>query len=433
MLSDSALKVLYRLDQAGFEAYLVGGCVRDSLLGQIPKDFDIATSATPEQVRGVFRNARIIGRRFRIVHVRFGREIIEVTTFRGGHDSDQAERHAQQSEEGLLLRDNVWGRVDEDALRRDFTVNALYYSIRDFAIHDWTGGIEDIEQRVLRLIGDPALRYREDPVRMLRAVRFASKLDFTLAPETQAPLEEYAHLLLQIPSARLFEEVLKLFLSGHAVSTFHGLRRYNLFAMLFPETEGAFKHLGWAQTLVEQALANTDARIRADKPVTPAFLYGALLWPAVVHQTSELIDRGIPPVPASQQAQQQVISHQLQHTSIPRRFSLPMREIWDMQLMLPRRRGKRPFQTLAHTRFRAAYDFLLLRESAGEIPSGLGQWWTRFQEVSEQEQREMVQVVEQSGSAIEEESEAPPESMPLPRRKPRRRRRKRSGPPPGSE
>ncbi|MFC0269180.1 polynucleotide adenylyltransferase PcnB [Kushneria aurantia] len=433
MLSDSALKVLYRLDQAGFEAYLVGGCVRDSLLGQVPKDFDVATNATPEQVRGVFRNARIIGRRFRIVHVRFGREIIEVTTFRGGHEGEEAERHAQQSQEGLLLRDNVWGSVDEDAMRRDFTVNALYYSIRDFAIHDWTGGIEDLEHRLLRLIGAPAQRYREDPVRMLRAVRFAARFDFALAEDTEAPLHDYAHLLLQIPPARLFEEVLKLFLSGYALDTFHGLRRYGLFAMLFPATEESFEQLDWALPMVEQALANTDARIRADKPVTPAFLYGALLWPAVVYSTNRLTADGIPPVPAAQQAGQQVIGRQLQHTSIPKRFSLPMREIWDMQLTLPRRRGKRPFQTLAHQRFRAAYDFLLLRESAGELAPGLGDWWTRFQDAGEETQRDMVKEVESgAGSDDDDAEQAAPESLPQPRRKPRRRRRRR-GPPQGNE
>ncbi|WP_445620712.1 polynucleotide adenylyltransferase PcnB [Kushneria sp. Sum13] len=425
MLSENALKVLYRLNQAGFEAYLVGGCVRDSLLGQVPKDFDVATSATPEQVRSVFRNARMIGRRFRIVHVRFGREIIEVTTFRGGHDTEMAERHSHQSEEGLLLRDNVWGSVDEDAMRRDFTVNALYYSVRDFAIHDWTGGLEDLEHRVLRLIGDPDLRYREDPVRMLRAVRFASKLDFTLAAETEAPLADCASLLLQIPSARLFEEVLKLFLSGYALSAFHGLRRHGLFAMLFPGTEESFAQLSWAEKMVEQALINTDERIRADKPVTPAFLYAALLWPATVAQTAQLINEGVPPVPAAQQASQQVLNRQLQHTSIPKRFSLPMREIWDMQMMLPRRRGKRPYQTLVHPRFRAAYDFLLLRETAGEIASGLGLWWTRFQEASETQQREMVQKVEQGQDDVPVDDEGP-ESMPAPARKPRRRRRRRA-------
>nr|WP_233350216.1 polynucleotide adenylyltransferase PcnB [Kushneria phosphatilytica] len=428
MLSENALKVLYRLDQAGFEAYLVGGCVRDSLLGFMPKDFDVATSATPEQVRQLFRNARVIGRRFRIVHVRFGREIIEVTTFRGTPGEEHDDNLARQSDAGLLLRDNVWGSVDEDAIRRDFTVNALYYSISDFSIHDWTGGLEDLEARRLRLIGDPEVRYREDPVRMLRAVRFAAKLDFSIDAATGDPIHELAPLLLQIPPARLFEEVLKLFLSGHAVSTWRILQHYGLFAMLFPGTEESLEELDWAAPMIEQALANTDTRIRADKPVTPAFLYAALLWPAVA-VTTRTLEADMPPVPALQQATQQVVSRQLQHTSIPKRFSLPMREIWDLQARLPRRRGKRAFTTLQHPRFRAAYDFLLLREAAGELAPGLGEWWTRFQDLGDEAQRDMVQQL-QHGPHQEDESDEPlasdaqrPTGKSRRRRAPRRRRR----------
>ncbi|WP_106475834.1 polynucleotide adenylyltransferase PcnB [Phytohalomonas tamaricis] len=414
MLSENALKVLYRLNKAGFEAYLVGGCVRDSLLGQVPKDFDVATSATPEEVRTLFRNARIIGRRFRIVHVRFGREIIEVTTFRGRPNEEHDNNLAHQSEQGLLLRDNVWGSIDEDAIRRDFTVNALYYNIADFSIHDWTGGLDDLEHRLLRLIGDPDVRYREDPVRMLRAIRFAAKLDFDIEAATEAPIKEQASLLLQIPPARLFEEVLKLFLTGYGVDTFRGLHRYGLFAMLFPETDEAFSSLPWAERLIEQALINTDIRIRNDKPVTPAFLYAALLWPAVQLRAHELEQEGMPAVPAHQQASQQVISRQLQHTSIPKRFSFPMRDIWELQLRLPRRKGKRAFQTREHPRFRAAYDFLLLRESAGEIPPGIGDWWTQFQEVSEEMKREMTLHID---DADEHDSTSA--------KKPRKRRRRR--------
>lgn len=389
-LSENALKVVTRLKEAGFESYLVGGCVRDGLLGLEPKDFDVATSATPDEVRALFRNARIIGRRFRIVHVRFGREIIEVTTFRGQHSDGEDNHQSQQSEDGMLLRDNVWGSIDQDAIRRDFTVNALYYDAQDDSIHDWTGGFDDLKHRTLRLIGDPEVRYREDPVRMLRAVRFAAKLGFTLAPETEEPIHLLAPMLLQVPPARLFEEVLKLFLSGHAVATYQGLREQGLFAMLFPATFDALSVQPWAEDMIHQALANTDQRLAQGKPVTPAFLYAALLWPAVVMDTQALLDEGIPALPAHQQAAQQVILRQLQHTSIPKRFSLPMRDIWDLQQRLPRRRGKRADQALEHPRFRAGYDFLLLREHAGELEPGLGEWWTAYQAVDTDQRREMI-------------------------------------------
>ncbi|QJQ96503.1 MULTISPECIES: polynucleotide adenylyltransferase PcnB [Halomonadaceae] len=392
--SDSALKVLYRLHNAGFEAYLVGGCIRDSLLGKTPKDFDVATDATPEQLRDLFRNSRIIGRRFRIVHVRFGRDVIEVTTFRGRPNDDHGQHLSHQSDEGLLLRDNVWGNIEEDALRRDFTVNALYYNIADFSIHDWADGIRDIENRTLRLIGDPATRYREDPVRMLRAIRFAAKLDFQLDVATEAPIRELAPLLLQIPPARLFDEILKLLLAGHALNTFRLLRHYGLFAMLFPEADEAMVELPWAEVLFERALANTDNRIREERPVTPAFLFGALLWPGVTQRLARLEAEGMPSVPALQVASQQAVSRQLQHISIPKRFSLPMRDIWDLQQRLPRRHGKRAFQTRDHPRFRAAYDFLLLREEAGEIAPGLGHWWTAFQEADEHEKRRLLNKVD---------------------------------------
>ncbi|WP_110654135.1 polynucleotide adenylyltransferase PcnB [Salinicola halimionae] len=423
-LSESALKVLYRLNSAGYDAYLVGGCIRDSLLGNRPKDFDVATNATPDEVRQLFRNSRIIGRRFRIVHVRFGREVIEVTTFRGRHGEEHTGNLSQQSDDGLLLRDNVWGSVEEDAIRRDFTVNALYYSVTDFAIHDWTGGLQDLDDRVLRMIGDPETRYREDPVRMLRAARFAAKLDFRIAEDTEAPIRELAPLLLQIPPARLFEEVLKLFLSGHALQSFRVLRERGLFAMLFPESDEALNEQPWAVKLVEQALANTDARIAQDRPVTPAFLFGALLWPCVQQRTPQIAhEQDLPEIPAQQAAAQQVISRQLQHTSIPKRFSMPMRDIWDLQQQLPRRRGRRVFQTLEHPRFRAAYDFLLLREESGELTPGLGAWWTEFQKADEDGQRQLMADAD-SGPPADGASGKPR------RRRPRKRRRPTNKPTP---
>ncbi|QFT86521.1 Poly(A) polymerase I precursor [Halomonas sp. THAF12] len=412
--SDAALKVLYRLHNAGHEAFLVGGCIRDSLLGRMPKDFDVATDATPEQVRELFRNSRIVGRRFRIVHVRFGREVIEVTTFRGKPSDDHGDHIAQQSDDGMLLRDNVWGNIEEDALRRDFTINALYYNIADFSIHDFAGGVQDIEDRTLRLIGDPATRYREDPVRMLRAVRFAAKLDFDIDPATEAPIAELAELMLQVPPARLFDEVLKLFMSGHGVETFHLLRDFGLFAMLFPEADEAMEELPWAEAVIERALTSTDRRVRDERPVTPAFLFAALLWGPVQLRQQALEADGMPPIPAQQAASQQVISRQLQHVSIPKRFSLPMRDIWDLQQRLPLRRGKRVFQTREHPRFRAAYDFLLVREAAGEMEPGLGDWWTAFQDADEHEQRRLLGKVD-----------ADPAGTPAPRNKRRRRRRRR--------
>lgn len=415
-VSQAAVRTCETLQKAGHQAWIVGGGVRDLLLKLEPKDFDVATDATPEEVKELFRNSRIIGRRFRIVHVRFGREVIEVTTFRGKPGDDHGDHIAQQSDEGLLLRDNVWGNIQEDALRRDFTINALYYSIADFSIHDFANGVRDIEARTLRLIGDPATRYREDPVRMLRAVRFAAKLDFHLDAATEAPIRELAPLLLQIPPARLFDEILKLFMSGHGVETFRLLRDYGLFEMLFPAAAEAMDALPWAEPLVEAALASTDRRIAEERPVTPAFLFAALLWGPVVLRQAEQEANGLPPIPALQAASQQVVSHQLQHISIPKRFSLPMRDIWDLQQRLPLRRGRRVYQTREHPRFRAAYDLLLLREAAGELEPGLGDWWTAFQQADEHEQRRLLDKVG-----------ANPAGSGAPRKRKRRRRGPRGG------
>lgn len=394
-VSRAALTVMKRLQEAGFEAYIVGGGVRDLLLGGHPKDFDVATDATPEQAKPLFRGARIVGRRFRILHARIGREVIEVTTFRG-HHSDGETHEAQQSEHGMLLRDNVYGDLESDAVRRDLTVNALYYTTNGFEIHDYTGGIRDIEQRLIRMIGDPVTRYKEDPVRMLRAVRFAAKLDFTIEPNTAAPLRELAPLLRNIAPARLFDEVLKLLMSGYGERTFELLREHELWPHLFPDNA---KHLDnpEALALTRQALRNTDHRIRTDQRVTPAFLYAALLWPAVNSEQKYLSEKGVPPVPALAQAAQKITSNQLAHTAIPKRFSLPMREIWDMQSRLPRRGGERALRLMELPRFRAAYDFLLLREDSGEIAPGLGQWWTELQEVDEEQRLQMIRDLPRNG------------------------------------
>ncbi|PSF12373.1 polynucleotide adenylyltransferase PcnB [Marinobacter fuscus] len=392
MISEPAKKVLHRLNKAGYEAYLVGGGVRDILLGGQPKDFDIATDATPEEVHDLFRNSRLIGRRFRIVHVVFGREIIEVTTFRGNANdtaSDVADDEHKTSEHGLLLRDNVYGDLEQDALRRDFTINALYYCIRNFSIVDFAQGVRDLENRQIRLIGDPETRYREDPVRMLRAIRFAGKLGFDIEAGTEAPIRELAPLLTHIPPARLFEEVLKLFSAGHGEVTYQLLRHYGLLAPLFPETTRALEQ-GESDELILQALRNTDARIARGKSVTPYFLFGAMLWPALQAEWRKRQDNGDPVQPALHGAIGKVIGRQVQATAIPKRFSGPMKEVWELQMRLPRRQGKRAFATMAHPRFRAAYDFLLLREAAGELEPGLGQWWTDFQATDERGQEKLL-------------------------------------------
>lgn len=412
-ISEPAKKVLARLNNAGFDAYLVGGGVRDILLEGRPKDFDIATSATPEEVHELFRNSRLIGRRFRIVHVMFGREVIEVTTFRGnGADADAEPDHLRKSSEhGQLLRDNVYGSMEEDALRRDFTVNALYYCIRDFNVIDFANGIEDLNNRQLRLIGDPEIRYREDPVRMLRAVRFAAKLGFNIEPETESPIRTLAPLLSHIPSARLFEEVLKLLSAGYGEATYDKLIEYDLLAPLFPATAKAIAE-GEPDELIRQALRNTDARIAQGKSVTPYFLFAAMLWPALQAEWRRLQDRGEPVQPALHQAISQVIGRQVKATAIPKRFSGPMKEVWELQMRLPRRQGKRALTLLDNPRFRAAYDFLLIRESAGEIEPGLGKWWTEFQRVDERTRERMLTELSSNEPRKRKRRRAPAKSTP---------------------
>jgi poly(A) polymerase len=404
-ISDAALKVIARLRSAGFQAYLVGGSVRDLMLGKHPKDFDVATDARPEQVRELFRNSRIIGRRFRIVHVRFGPEIIEVTTFRGSHEPEEAEPPegrraphgvAVRNADGMLLRDNVYGTVEEDAVRRDFTVNALYYTTADFSVRDYTGGVPDLHARLIRMIGDPATRFREDPVRMLRAVRFAAKLNFTIHEQTAEPIYELAPLLSGVAPARLFDETLKLFLAGHAAQTYELLWEYDLFPVLFPATANAIEadESGIYDELVMLALANTDRRVSQQKPVTPAFLYAVLLWPALKREFDSEVAKGVPVPLAVQQAASTVLSDQQRHISIPRRFSLPAREIWELQWRLPNRQPRRVQNLMENPRLRAAYDFLLLREEAGEQLGGLGEWWTRYLEGDENTRAQLLKSIQ---------------------------------------
>jgi poly(A) polymerase len=397
-ISDNALKVMSRLRNSGYQAYLVGGAVRDLLRGKHPKDFDIATDATPEATTDLFRNSRIIGRRFRIVHVRFGREVIEVTTFRGHHESkpetsggrDKGGNQSRQSSSGLLLRDNVYGTLEEDAARRDLTVNALYYDSGTFEVFDHLHGMQDLEQGRICVIGDPEQRYTEDPVRMLRVVRFAAKLDFSVEQQTAAAIPRCAHLLEEIPAARLFDEFLKLFLAGYAAATLDALLQYDLLRYLFPATSAAVRSDEYSMTLIRAAMGNTDERIAQDKPVTPAFILAALLWPVVSREFEDLKDSGEAAMVAIHTAGQSAISEVVQHISIPRRFSQPMREIWEFQLRLERRTGRKAAELIDHRRFRAAYDFLLLREQAGEETGELGSWWTDLQELSPQQRLDKV-------------------------------------------
>jgi poly(A) polymerase len=380
-ISSAALKVLYRLKDSGFQAYLVGGSVRDLLLGGHPKDFDIATDATPEQVQDLFNNSRLIGRRFRLAHVRYGREIIEVATFRApANDADDDHEVAEGS--GRVLRDNVWGTFEDDVWRRDFTANSLYYDIRDFSVRDLVGGVEDIRARRLKLLGDPAQRYREDPVRMLRAARFAAKLGFELDPGTAAPIPQMANLLENIPPARLFDEFGKMFQAGFALATWQQLKRFGLLSQLFPWTA---KWLDEAQderraAFIETALANTDKRVMQDLPVTPMFMFAVLLWGPVRERADQLMEKAEMSEPqALIAAANDLAIAQNARIAVPKRFSFPMREIIQMQPRFVRRQAKRAQSLLEHRRFRAAYDLLLSRVILGEVEQETADFWTEIQ------------------------------------------------------
>ncbi|WP_220149688.1 polynucleotide adenylyltransferase PcnB [Psychromonas sp. B3M02] len=381
-IDENALKVLYRLHNAGYRALLVGGGVRDLLLGLKPKDFDITTDATPEQVKALFRNCRLIGRRFRLAHILFGREIIEVATFRGHHDeAEQDKQKVKQSQQGMLLRDNVYGSLEEDAERRDFTVNALYYDIADYSLYDFCGGMDDLAQRRLTLIGEPEVRYREDPVRMLRAIRFAAKLDLSISDECAEPIRRLASLLQDIPAARHFDEVIKLLLSGQGLATYRLLKEYKLLPVLFPilfkggEDDKATK-------MIEQALTDTDKRIAEGKRVTPAYIYAVMLWYPLEQRAQEMsFESGIELHDAFMLAMNEVLTIQVKTIAIPKRFTAAIRDIWVLQHRLPRFGGKRAQRVYAHEKFRAAFDFLSLRarvEQSRELAE-LTAWWEEYQ------------------------------------------------------
>lgn len=433
-LSENAVDVINELREAGFDAYLVGGCVRDLLLGLTPKDFDVATSATPEEVKEVLPRVRLVGRRFRIAHVRSGREIIEVSTFRRSLDFDDLvdipSRHeddddldidmgkvdpndelfrdprrtlredAHKSEQGVILRDNVYGTVDEDAYRRDFTINALYYDPVDNAVIDYCDGLKDIEAKTLRLIGEPQTRFREDPVRILRAIRFAAKLGFTMEEDTRNAIEPMSELLTAIPPARLFDEFTKMFLSGSAVGVFELMQEHDLTEILFPLPP-------YAEPIARAALTSTDNRIAEDKPVTPGFLLAAFLWHEFLDRcdhAAAMTSNGFDQTKAANS----VISEQQLTIAIPKRHALFIRDVWNLQPRLERRATKQVNKLLDHGRFRAAYDFLMLRVETNDAPTELGEWWTKLQE-------------------MDPESRAAEVRSNGPKRKRRRRRRRRPG------
>ena len=381
-ISKSALKVLYRLHNAGFQAFLVGGSVRDALLGMHPKDFDIATDAHPEEVKALFGNCRLIGRRFRLAHVRFGREIIEVATFRAaaGRENDPDVAH---DIEGRILRDNVYGRMEEDVWRRDFTCNALYYNIADFSIWDYVGGVEHIRNRRLVLIGDPDTRLREDPVRMLRAIRFAAKLDFRIDESVARAITQQRTLLKNVPPARLFDEFLKLFQSGHAEKTFEPLLQYGLFRELFPETAEELDRDENFLRFVRSALVSTDRRVAADQSVTPMFLLGVFLWAPVRKFADRLLaSEKMSETQALGIAAQEITVMQQARVSMPRRFTGPMRDMLALQPRFDTRHGRRALKLLEHRRFRAAYDLMMLRAEVGEIDRETADFWTEVQNQS---------------------------------------------------
>lgn len=387
LLSNAAIKTIEGLQKAGFEAYIVGGAVRDLLLQRKPKDFDVATDATPEEVNRVFRRSRIIGRRFRLVHVLFGDETIEVSTFRGHHE---AKGDAHTNESGRIIRDNVFGSLEEDATRRDFTANALYYDPTSEIVLDFHQGFADIQAGILRMIGKPETRYAEDPVRMLRVVRLSAKLGLKIDPATMAPIAKMADLLQDVPPSRLFDEMLKLFLSGHAIESVSALREQHLHHGLLPMLDVVLEQ-PMGERFVMLALKNTDDRILSGKSANPSFLFATLLWHEVLAAWEVYKKDGNPPIPALHMAMSEVLASQAEKLAIHNRYTATMKEIWGMQPRFEQRSGKRPFGLLTHPRYRAGYDFLLLRCESGELPTELGTWWTTFAEADNETRQAMLE------------------------------------------
>ena len=386
LISQAALKTCDGLQKAGFEAFIVGGAVRDLLMNVKPKDFDIATNATPEEVYKIFRRSRIIGRRFRLVHVLWGNETIEVSTFRGHH---LAEGDALTNDSGRIIRDNIFGSLEEDAVRRDFTANALYYNPANEQVLNFHNGVADLKANLLRMIGDPTTRYQEDPVRMLRAVRLSAKLGLKIEKSTQTPIQKLADLLQDVPPSRLFDEMLKLFLSGHAVESINALREQHLHHGLLPLLDVVLEQpLG--EKFVMLALKNTDDRILNGKSSNPSFLFATLLWHEMLVAWKKYQAQGEHPIPALHMAMNEVIDIQAGKMAIHNRFTATMKEIWAMQPRFEQRAGKRPYALLTHPRYRAGYDFLLLRCESGEIDTEIGDWWTEFADANSVRRTEML-------------------------------------------
>ena len=404
-ISQGSRKVCEVLHGHGYQAYVVGGAVRDLLLGLRPKDFDVATDAYPEEVHKAFRRSRLIGKRFRLVHVMFGEETVEVSTFR-------ARTPAETDEHGRVLRDNIYGTREDDAIRRDFTINALYYDPASETLLDYHNGLRDLQRKSVRIIGDARARYREDPLRMLRAVRFAAKAGFTIDERTRKPIRELAHLLGNVPPSRVYEEMQKLLLSGHAATGLRELRSEALHHGLLPLLDVIFEQ-PMGERFVTLALEQTDSRVRSGKSVSPAFLFAALLWDEVLAAWKKAQQRGLKPIPALFEAMDAVLDIQTDKLAIPRRLTAVMKEIWALQPRFEQRSGRRPFGLLAHERFRAGFDFLVLRSGSGEAPEELAQWWEKFQQAGEAERQAMLMA-------------------PLPGEQRRRRRRRRRGKKPSS-
>jgi len=419
-ISQGSRKVCEVLHGHGREAYVVGGAVRDLLLGLRPKDFDVATDAYPEEVHKVFRRSRLIGRRFKLVHVMFGEETVEVSTFRARAETEKhggdrfPERDHVVDEHGRVVRDNTYGTREDDAIRRDFTINALYYDPASETLLDYHNGLRDLQRKSVRIIGDARARYREDPLRMLRAVRFAAKAGFSIDERTRKPIRELAHLLGNVPPSRVYEEMQKLLLSGHAATGLRQLRSEGLHHGLLPLLDVIFEQ-PMGERFVTLALEQTDSRVRSGKSVSPAFLFAALLWHEVLAAWKKAQQRGQKPIPALYEAMDAVLDIQTDKLAIPRRLTAVMKEIWALQPRFEQRSGRRPFGLLAHERFRAGFDFLVLRSGSGEAPEEPSQWWEKFQQASEAERQAMLMA-------------------PLPgeqKRRRRRRRRKSALPPPG--
>lgn len=393
-ISPNALKVLYRLHNAGYKSYMVGGCIRDLLLGKHPKDFDIATNAEPEQIKELFSNCRVIGRRFRLVHVHFGRDIIEVATFRAPHTASKL-----QNSHGMILRDNVYGKIEEDVLRRDFTINALYYNIADFSIVDFVSGLNDLTNKQLRLIGNPELRYREDPVRMLRAIRFAAKLDFDIHPLSAKPIHMLNNLLANVPAARLFEEYSKLFLTGYAYNTYKLLLEYGLFKQLFPYTAKFLPN----DKFITHALHNTDLRVASGKSVTPSFLLAVFYWQPML----ELADKM-----EQNEAIDKIFAEQQRIMAVPRRLLGMVRDVWEMQHRLERRTSARQIESLfALPKFRAGYDFLLLRAEAGEDVVAAANWWRDYVESDEDGRQSLLAKIKKTKRKVKKKTDKKTENL----------------------